>query len=59
MIIRCPSIKGMIEHHDGDQIPAFLLRSSHSGRKFIAGRRHLRRQYVSQVFALSKWTFEI
>jgi hypothetical protein len=27
----------MIEHDHGDQIPAFLLRSSHSARKFIEG----------------------
>jgi hypothetical protein len=25
----------MIEYDHGDEIPAFLLRSSHSGRKFI------------------------
>src|SRR5262245_5276810 len=28
----------MIEYDDRDQIPTFLLRSSHSGRKFIEGR---------------------
>jgi|RhiMetdeSRZDD1v2_1073273.scaffolds.fasta_scaffold94899_5 hypothetical protein len=27
----------MIEHDHGDQIPAFLLRSSYSARKFIEG----------------------
>ena len=30
--------QGMIEYDDRDQIPAFLLPSSHSGRKFIAER---------------------
>jgi len=30
----------MIKHHHDDKIPAFLLRFSHSGRKFISGRRH-------------------
>jgi hypothetical protein len=30
--------RGMIEYDDRDQIPTFLLRSSHSGRKFIEGR---------------------
>ena len=38
----------------GGQIPAFLLRSSHTGRKFIPMRRHLRR-----FFALSRWASEI
>jgi len=33
MIIRCPlSDEGMIKHHHGDKIPAFLLRFSHSER---------------------------
>jgi hypothetical protein len=31
----------MIEYDDRDQIPTFLLRSSHSGRKFIEGRAPL------------------
>jgi hypothetical protein len=31
----------MIEHDDRDQIPTFLLQSSHSGRKFIEGRAPL------------------
>jgi hypothetical protein len=32
----------MIEYDDRDQIPAFLLPSSHSGRKSIAERRFRR-----------------
>jgi len=31
----------MIEYDDRDQIPTFLLRSSHSGLKFIEGRAPL------------------
>jgi len=31
----------MIEYDDRDQIPVLLLRSSHSGRKFIEGRAPL------------------
>ena len=34
-----PLSKGMIEYDDRDQIPAFLLPSSHSGRKSVAERR--------------------
>jgi hypothetical protein len=37
----------MIEYDDRDQIPTFLLRSSHSGRKFIEGRWQPRRQQIS------------
>jgi hypothetical protein len=32
----------MIEYDHGDEIPAFLLRSSHSGRKFVEGDGTLR-----------------
>jgi hypothetical protein len=30
----------MIEYDHGDQIPAVLLRLSHSGRKFMEGQWH-------------------
>jgi hypothetical protein len=40
----------MIKHDYDGQIPAFLLRLSHTGRKFIPKRRHLCR-LNSQVFA--------
>jgi hypothetical protein len=36
----------MIGYDNGDQISAFLLLSSHSGRKFIDGRLHPSRQGV-------------
>src|SRR5262249_30869871 len=35
-----PLSKSMIEYGHGDQMPAFLLRSSHSLPEFIEGRRH-------------------
>jgi hypothetical protein len=35
MIIVAPLYEGIIEHQHADKIPAFLLRFSHSGRKFI------------------------
>jgi len=41
-----PLSKGMIGYDNGAQIAAFLLRSSHSGRKFIDGRLHSSRQGV-------------
>jgi hypothetical protein len=47
-----PFIEGMIKHDHGGQIPAFLLRSSHTGRKFIPKRRHLRRLNFSGVRAI-------
>jgi hypothetical protein len=37
MIIRTPVSKGVIKYDSGDQISAFLLQSSHSGRKLIKG----------------------
>jgi hypothetical protein len=39
-----PLSKGMIGYDNGAQIAAFLLRSSHSGRKFIDCRLHPSRQ---------------
>jgi hypothetical protein len=50
MIIRSPPVsKGVIKYDSGDQIPAFLLQSSHSERKLIKVRRHPRRQQIFQM----------
>src|SRR5215467_483645 len=42
----------MIEYDHGDQILAFLLRSSHSEQKFIEGRRAPTPQQISRTLAV-------